>query len=120
MRQRTDFWRDQGAADALVRLMTTGYLRPAVSFAEVCKAVGVPRYAAVDAVSRYKARTRSSRPRQLAPGPAPTGTKWCGYGGHFPRFEDFAPNRSSTTGYQSWCRGCNVLARREQRQRGAA
>lgn len=120
MSQRADYWQDRGAADALVKLMSTGLLRPTVRFADVCRAVGVPDRAAVDAITRYKARTRRQRPRQNPPHPAPTGTKWCGYAGHFPPLEDFAPNRTSTTGYQSWCRACNVMARREQRERQAA
>lgn len=120
MTYRADHWRHAGAADALIKLMTTGMLRPAVSFAEVCRAVGVPDRAAKDAIARYKALTRPKRPRHNAPRPAPPGTKWCGYGGHYPPVEDFAPNRTTTTGYQSWCRSCSVIARRQQRQRKAA
>lgn len=116
-RQRADYWQDRGAADAIVRLMTTGMIRPGVTYADVCRRIGIADRAAMDAIARLKAQTRPSRRRYNAPHAAPSGTKWCGYAGHFVAFEDFGRNRSSTTGYQSWCSACNVQARREQRQR---
>ena len=115
--QRADFWREQGAADAAVRLMTSGLVRPHANYAQVCRAMGISDRAALDAVARFKARTRKPRKRFNAPGPAPAGTKWCGYGGHFVALDLFATNRTSTTGYQSWCRACMVDARREERAR---
>ncbi len=118
--QRVDFWQQRGASDAAIRLMTSGLVRPGVTYKDVCRAMGITDRAAVDAVTRYKARTRPKRKRHNQPHDPPAGTKWCGYAGHFPPLEDFAPNRSSTTGYQSWCRGCNVEARQEQRKRGRA
>lgn len=119
-RQRVDFWREQGAADAAVRLMTAGVVRPTVNYAELCRAMGITDRAALDAVARYRATTRPPRKRYNAPGPAPAGTKWCGYGGHFVPRDDFAPNRTSTTGLQSWCKACMVHARREERARAAS
>ena len=116
IRQRADFWRHQGAAEAAIKLMTSGLLRPTVTYRDICHAMGIPDRVAVDAVARYKARTRPRRRRNNPPGPAPLGTKWCGYGGHYVPRDEFAPNRSATTGLQSWCRACNVLARREQRK----
>jgi hypothetical protein len=118
--QRADFWQQQGAADAAVRLMLSGLLRSSVSYAEVCRAMGIPDGAALDAVARFRATARPRRRRFDAPGPAPAGTKWCGYGGHFVPYPGFAPNRTSSTGLQSWCRACNVHARRDERQRKAA
>jgi hypothetical protein len=110
---------ERGAADALVRLFGSRRLRPTVTFTEAAKIAGVSEHAAREAINRLQRSYRPKPRRRNAPGPAPAGTKWCGYGEHFPRLEDFAPNRSATTGRQSWCRSCMVLARREQRERRA-
>jgi hypothetical protein len=118
-RQRADHWMERGAADALVRLFGSRRLRPTVTFAEAAKIAGVSEHAAREAINRLQRTHRPKPRRRNAPGPAPAGTKWCGYGEHFPCLEDFAPNRSATTGRQSWCRSCTVLARRKQRERQA-
>jgi hypothetical protein len=108
---------ERGAADALVRLFASRRLRPTVTFAEAAKVAGISDRGARDAIARVRAAQRPPARRRNAPHPAPPGTKWCGYGEHFPPVAEFAPNRSATTGLQSWCRSCMVLARREQRQR---
>lgn len=116
--QRADYWMERGAADALVRLFGSRRLRPTVTLVEAAKIAGVSDRAAADAIARLRARQRPSTARRRnAPQPAPPGTKWCGYGEHFPPTTEFAPNRTSTTGLQSWCRACMVLARRDERQR---
>lgn len=111
---------ERGAADALVRLFGSKRLRPTVTFAEAAKIAGVSEQAAREAINRLRRTHQPKVKRRNAPHPAPAGTKWCGYGEHFPCTDDFAPNRSATTGLQTWCRSCMVLARREQRERQAA
>jgi hypothetical protein len=118
-RQRADYWMERGAAEALLRLFASKRLLPSATFAEAAKIIGVSERAARDALHRLQAVTRPAVRRRNAPHPAPVGTKWCGYGQHFPPVAEFAPNRSATTGLQSWCRACMVLARREQREREA-
>jgi hypothetical protein len=81
---------ERGAADALVRLVGSRRLRPTLTFAEAAKIAGISEHAAREAINRLQ-RTHRPKPmrRRNAPGPAPAGTKWCGYGEHFPRLEVF-------------------------------
>ena len=89
-RQRADYWMECGAAEALLRLLASQRLLLRVTFAEAAKIVGVSEQAARDALHRPQAVTQPAFRGRNATHPAPAGTKWCGYGQHFPPSAEFA------------------------------